>query len=955
MTKKIFAVLMAVFMLVTCFSFTAAAADTVSVVSATMDSELYKATVTFSEAVHVFKTGYIWLCTKPEPAGTIKENNATIGYDQYGVSSVKYVNPTLTDGLEYSKTVEITFNRPGAGEFIFKKNDPASPDNVGVRIVEYFLGDTVEGVVSPQAVATADGRGLDANYRTGDGNDICWIPTEAWAQAMKDRGWGGFVDRVDGGAVMKLTSDGTFKVVSASLDTDKFAVTFEFSKPIHIFDKGHIWFCTRPTPAGAIKENNTAIGYDQYGVKSVEYISPTLVGGQEYSKTVTITFNKPASPNDFIFLKGDVASPTQAGVRFVEYNYSSTDGGNGTVSPSVMRTANGEELIANFKSGQVDICWVPASDWADAMTSRGWAASYVNDYTYNVVMSTVKPEIAVINTANADLGKIEVFFTQRVTLQSGYQMDLGGVKSTSVTKSDLAGYSYVFDFGQNVVGKTAYSIPADMFKTSTGISLGATREGDVRSHSTATFDDISDKFEIGALYSFMNTDTGRMLTVDGKTEFKLEYFAASNKYALVDANGRYINLQTLRLSENRHTFDLVLNNEYERYQIVVGGSQVLLDDDTGNTNAAVIAYAEYGTDTIETGWYMTKSGEELPKKFVCIGDSITCGVIPTADNGGSAVKPGYRKELSEMLLEEYGRVVFVGNLKHARGGNTTAIDNTRITDGFLYRHEGHSGWVIETGHYPNASAPDNNRGIADLREGLQTKYAPDVILMMIGINDVGMMGAYNGDDAKLTTIANRWETLVRDMLDDLPEDGLLLGASLTPRASGSSWSTSQNDAIAKLNAKYKAVIDEINAEGDMRLVKADNFTYVMNAGTGAISSDTIHLTPTGFTALANSYFDTYKSVMDARAEAPEKNADFDADGDTDADDAIYLLYNIFFGDEEYPITSDADVNSDTKTDADDAIYLLYNIFFGDEEYPLYPNATDDDGGDESDDEWTGNY
>lgn len=728
----------------------------------------------------------------------------------------------------------------------------------------------------------------------------------------------------------------TFELVSAQVNADTWEVTLTFSEKVHIFKTGHIWLCTKPEPAG---------GYDQFGPSYIEYLDPIVNSGNEYSETVKVSFTKPANANDFRFADNDPADITQVGIRIVEYFLNDTNAS--TVSPQVMATVDGKGLKSNYLAGNVDICWIPTEGWYDAMNSRG-LGHLTTRGNYEVKMEIIKPEVKLINTIDAELGRLEFTFTQAVKLVTGYQIDTDGTKSVSVKSSNGGEYDITFiaDFGKSVAGNTRYSIPADMFKAKSGAGLGSSCQDLIADYPLPTYENISDKFTADAKYSFMNADTGRMLTVDGKTEFTLKYYDTVNKYALTNDAGKFVNLQTMALQDERYIFDIVLNNDYERFQLITQ-SGLLYDNDTGTTNAATVAHAVHGSNGIETGWYMTKSGDALPKKFVCIGDSITCGVTPEA----GTVKPGYRKELSALLLEKYGRVVFVGNLKHAKGYNTTSIDNTLVTDGFMYRHEGHSGWVIETGHYPNASAPDNNRGIADLREGLQTKYAPDVVFMMIGINDVGMMGAYNGDETKLNTIASRWETLVRNILLDLPEDGLLFGASLTPVTNSSGgWNEANNAAIEKLNAKYQAVINAINAEGDMRLVKADNYTYVKNAGTAALSSDKIHLTSTGFTALARSYFDSYVKATTV------KEGDFNKSETVDADDAIYLLYNVFFGSEEYPLTGNGDVNSDGKVDADDAIYLLYNVFFGGAEYPLYPKTEggeEDQGGNNN--EWTGNY
>ena len=60
--------------------------------------------------------------------------------------------------------------------------------------------------------------------------------------------------------------------------------------------------------------------------------------------------------------------------------------------------------------------------------------------------------------------------------------------------------------------------------------------------------------------------------------------------------------------------------------------------------------------------------------------------------------------------------------------------------------------------------------------------------------------------------------------------------------------------------------------------------------------------------------------------------DCDGDGNLSPDDAIYLLYHVYFP-ESYPISSACDFNSDGFITSDDAIYLLYHIYFP-ESYPI---------------------
>jgi hypothetical protein len=60
----------------------------------------------------------------------------------------------------------------------------------------------------------------------------------------------------------------------------------------------------------------------------------------------------------------------------------------------------------------------------------------------------------------------------------------------------------------------------------------------------------------------------------------------------------------------------------------------------------------------------------------------------------------------------------------------------------------------------------------------------------------------------------------------------------------------------------------------------------------------------------------------------------DGDGKVNTDDAIYLLYNVMFGDEDYPVNQNCDFDGNGTVNTDDAIYLLYHVMFGEEDYPL---------------------
>ena len=64
--------------------------------------------------------------------------------------------------------------------------------------------------------------------------------------------------------------------------------------------------------------------------------------------------------------------------------------------------------------------------------------------------------------------------------------------------------------------------------------------------------------------------------------------------------------------------------------------------------------------------------------------------------------------------------------------------------------------------------------------------------------------------------------------------------------------------------------------------------------------------------------------------------DVDGNSELSTDDAVYLLLNVMFGAEDYPVSdgTNLDYNSDGTVDTDDAVYLLLHVMFGAEDYPL---------------------
>lgn len=436
------------------------------------------------------------------------------------------------------------------------------------------------------------------------------------------------------------------------------------------------------------------------------------------------------------------------------------------------------------------------------------------------------------------------------------------------------------------------------------------------------FDAGAEEFEIpvisGEKYSFMNCDTGRFLSAFGEKEFTVEALEGKNMYALKSKRGVYLDFtgDTPKYAEAPVPVTLCLENPYERVQIRISDKLQLMDSDLGSSNLATVMTTSTDANILATGWYLTKSGDALPLRYAVLGDSITEGVNP--DETGR--KDGCRKYLSENMLTKYKRVVSVGSV---------AKDVTMITDGYMLRHEGHSGWVVQA-QEEYARAPQNNHGIDTLRDTLQNKYVPDVIFMMIGINDCGLLGygnIYEDNDGVRTALVERWTTLVRDIIYDLPEGGHLVVASCTPLATGGvSWNDNYNTYITPYNRAIWDAVRKFNKQGENRISFADNYTYVHVVSPDCLSSDGLHLSAKGYEVMAQSYFDAYAKLKAVKG-------DVDGDGELTARDAVAIVKYTFDPIENRIDTALGDVDGDGKVNASDAVYIVYHIFFP-EMFPL---------------------
>jgi lysophospholipase L1-like esterase len=203
-------------------------------------------------------------------------------------------------------------------------------------------------------------------------------------------------------------------------------------------------------------------------------------------------------------------------------------------------------------------------------------------------------------------------------------------------------------------------------------------------------------------------------------------------------------------------------------------------------------------------------------RILPLGDSITCG-----DGGTNA---GYRAELATLLSAAGQPFRFVG----------TSCDNPGTLRGDQVWHEGHPGWLI--------------RGDGTGREGLadhvsrwqRAKLAPDVILLMIGTNDVAM-------GQPPSSAAARLDELVDMLIDEdgLAPHGRLLLAQLTPILDA--------DADVRVRA-FNAHLAELVARraADGQTVRSVDMHGLLGP---ADMADALHPNDAGYRKIARAWFD----------------------------------------------------------------------------------------------------
>lgn len=322
--------------------------------------------------------------------------------------------------------------------------------------------------------------------------------------------------------------------------------------------------------------------------------------------------------------------------------------------------------------------------------------------------------------------------------------------------------------------------------------------------------------------TFMNCDTGRKIGEENNDTFIMT--RTDTSFTLQFENGAYVDLtqSDKPVAGNKITYQLKFF-DYQRYQILMPDGAILNDNDINNTPYASLERLTKSSTKISTGWYITETSKQQPLKILPLGASGTYGVNPDAKQ---QINAAYRTELSEDLIDYFGRTAFVG---------TRISYVSSLSDPYLFRHAGYNGYVLED-VYNNPNFP----GYLPILEPMLKKYRPDIVLLNMGGNDVAAT-------ARITPeLIDRWENFVLIIESYLPENGMVLCMNVAGKTNG------MNGKIREFNELMQNRAKELADQG-YKVGFVDIYSQLPTDE--CISSDDVHFNDIGYSKWANILFD----------------------------------------------------------------------------------------------------
>lgn len=228
-----------------------------------------------------------------------------------------------------------------------------------------------------------------------------------------------------------------------------------------------------------------------------------------------------------------------------------------------------------------------------------------------------------------------------------------------------------------------------------------------------------------------------------------------------------------------------------------------------------------------------------------LGDSITRG------KSGDCYRHYLRKRLKKEMNVE---VDFVGSCPHAPDPNADWANYKAMADSLENDIE-HDGWGGIKIHELTNSSTNSNYPVFTIEE-LVTNYPSDVILLMIGTNDI--YNYYN-----VTTAPVRADTLIKRILRTT--DTRLIVSSIPPV-----YSSIANTRIVTYNTKLDSLVGVYKAQG-YNISFVDNYSG-MDGKTDILTDDWVHPNSSGFKKIGNMFYEAVNSYYNKIEDDSDKSA-----------------------------------------------------------------------------------
>ncbi|PID59212.1 MAG: hypothetical protein CR986_06965 [Ignavibacteriae bacterium] len=212
-------------------------------------------------------------------------------------------------------------------------------------------------------------------------------------------------------------------------------------------------------------------------------------------------------------------------------------------------------------------------------------------------------------------------------------------------------------------------------------------------------------------------------------------------------------------------------------------------------------------------------------RIMPLGNSITRGIIESATN------TGYRKYLSDLLLNEGVDFDFVGS----------QVDGTIEFD---KDHEGHGGWSA-------ASNVNRSKSLVDSVYRFLTNNPPNIILLHIGTNDIGTFQVLNEN---VTDLVDEVSAIL-DSIDRFEQENsltitVLLAQIIQQVDDPATIFVNERDSVIAFNLALESMVNSRISNGDKIVLV--NQESALNYPTDL--SDGVHPNEIGYQKMANRWF-----------------------------------------------------------------------------------------------------